>query len=309
MSNQIVVIDPLERIDLLKSLASEGRIRILELLHRTGPKNVNQIADELGMPQSTISANIQVLVDAGLVQTRSQKARKGSQKICYTTFSEVLIAFKDQNAAATGKNAIEVSMPLGLYTRCEVSAPCGLCSKDGVIGLLDVPDTFLDPDRMRAGLVWFTRGFVEYQFPNNAKLANAMPVAVELELELSSEVPGTSRNWPSDITIAVNGHEIDTWTAPADYGDKRGKFTPDWWKLAGSQYGDVKTWRVTREGTQRDGRKVSNCSLSDLALDAHRSIRVSIGVKDDARYPGGVNIFGSGFGNNSRDLVLRLLKS
>lgn len=308
MLNEIIVIDPLERIDLIKSLASEVRIRILELLHRAGPKNVNQVADELGLPQSTISANIQVLVDVGLIQTRSQKAKKGSQKVCYSTFKELLIAFKDR-APAQDDGAIEVAMPLGLYTRCEVSAPCGLCSKDGVIGLLDVPDTFLDPDRMRAGLLWFTRGFVEYQFPNNATLANSRVAAVELALELSSEVPGTSKNWPSDITIAINGHEIDTWTAPADYGDKRGKFTPNWWKLAGSQYGDLKNWRVTSEGTFRDGRKISNCALADLQLDAHRSIRVRIGVKDDARHPGGVNIFGSGFGNSSKDIVLRLVKA
>lgn len=308
MSNQIVVIDPLERIDLLKSLASEVRIRILELLHRCGPRNVNQVAEELGLPQSTISANIQVLVDAGLVQTKSQKARKGSQKLCYTTFSELLIAFKDRGAEQN-EGAIEVAMPLGLYTRFEVSAPCGLCSKDGVIGLLDVPDTFLDPDRMRAGLLWFTRGFVEYQFPNNATLAKSRVAALELALELSSEVPGTSKNWPSDITIAINGHEIDTWTAPADYGDKRGKFTPAWWKLAGSQYGDLKNWRVTSEGTFRDGRKVSNRALPDLQLEAHRSIRVRIGVKEDARHPGGVNIFGDGFGNHSKNIVLRLSKA
>jgi predicted transcriptional regulator len=307
MSNQIVVIDPRERIDILKSLASEVRVSILDLLHRHGPRNVNQVAEELGLPQSTISANIQVLVDVGLIQTRSEKARKGSQKICYTTFSELLIAFRDRDVARD-EGQISVSMPLGLYTRCEVSAPCGLCSTDGVIGLLDVPDTFLEPDRMRTGLLWFTRGFVEYQFPNNATLAHAKIAAVELELELSSEVPGTSKNWPSDITIAINGHEVDTWTAPADYGDKRGKFTPAWWKLAGSQYGDLKTWRITADGTFRDGRKVSNCSLADVELGAHRSIRVRIGVKEDARHPGGVNIFGSGFGNNSRDIVLRLVR-
>ena len=308
MSNQIIVIDPLERIDLIKSLASEVRIGILELLQRSGPKNVNQVAEELGLPQSTISANIQVLVDVGLIQTRSQKAKKGSQKLCYSTFTEILIAFKDRAPALEG-GAIEVAMPLGLYTRCEVSAPCGLCSKDGVIGLLDVPDTFLDPDRMRAGLLWFTRGFVEYQFPNNATLTNSRVAAVELALELSSEVPGTSKNWPSDITIAINGHEIDTWTAPADYGDKRAKYTPDWWKLEGSQYGDLKNWRITADGTFLDGRKVSNSVLGDLQLEAHRSIRVRIGVKDDARHPGGVNIFGSGFGNHSRDIVLRLVKA
>jgi predicted transcriptional regulator len=307
MPNEIIVVDPLERLDLMKSLASEVRVRILDLLTRTGAKNVNQVAEELGLPQSTISANIQILVDVGLVKTRSQKARKGSQKLCYSTFSELVVAFKDRGAPQD-QGVIEVAMPLGLYTRCEVSAPCGLCSKDGVIGLLDVPDTFLDPDRMRAGLLWFTRGFVEYQFPNNAALSKSEIGALELALELSSEVPGTSKDWPSDITVAVNGHEIDTWTAPADYGDRRGKHTPGWWKLAGSQYGDVKQWRVSKTGTHRDGTKVSDCSLADLELERHRSIRIRIGVKEDARHPGGINIFGTGFGNHSRDIVLRLVK-
>lgn len=307
MTNQILVVDPLERQDILRALASEVRGRILQHLTRLGPRNVNQVADELGLPQSTVSSNIQILVDAGLVQTHSEKGRKGSQKICHSTFTELLIAFKDP--APTATNAIEVAMPIGLYTRCEVSAPCGLCSPEGVIGLLDVPDTFLDPDRMRAGLLWFTRGFVEYQFPNNAKLAGTSVQALEFEMELSSEVPGTSKDWPSDITIAINGQEIDTWTSPGDFGDKRGKFTPDWWKLEGSQYGDQKRWQVLESGTFRDGQKVSNCALDDLKLNDHRSIRVRIGVKDDARHPGGLNIFGRGFGDNGQDITLRLIRA
>lgn len=307
MSNQIIVVDPLERPDILRSLASEVRVRILEHLTRKGPRNVNQVADELDLPQSTVSSNIQVLVDAGLVQTRSEKGRKGSQKICHSTFTELLIAFKDREPAQAA-DTIDVAMPIGLYTRAEVSAPCGLCSPEGVIGLLDVPDTFLDPDRMRAGLLWFTRGFVEYQFPNNAKLAGTAVAALELSVELSSEVPGTSKNWPSDITATINGREIDTWTSPGDFGDKRGKFTPDWWKLAGSQYGDLKRWRVTAEGTFRDGQRVSDCRLADLGLNDHRSIRVRIGVEEDARHPGGLNIFGRGFGNHDQDITLRLVR-
>ncbi len=308
MTNQIIVVDPRERQDILRSLASDVRVRILELLTRKGPRNVNQVAEDLDMPQSTVSSSIQMLVDAGLVQTRSEKGRKGSQKICHSTFTELLIAFKDPPPLQVA-DAIEVAMPIGLYTRCEVSAPCGLCSSEGVIGLLDVPDTFLDPDRMRAGLLWFTRGFVEYQFPNNAKLAGTTVGALELLVELSSEVPGTSKDWPSDITIAINGREIDTWTSPGDFGDKRGKFTPDWWKLTGSQYGDQKRWEVTPLGTFRDGQKVSDCSLDDLALHDHRSIRVRIGVKDDARHPGGMNIFGRGFGNHDQDITLRLIRA
>lgn len=306
MTNQIIVVDPLERLDLLRSLASEVRLRILQHLTRHGPRNVNQVSEELGLPQSTVSSNMQVLVDAGLVQTRAQKGRKGSQKICHSTFSELLIAFKD---AAPATADISVEMPLGLYTRCEVSAPCGLCSLDGVIGLLDVPETFLDPDRMRAGLLWFTRGFVEYQFPNNAKLAGTAPRALELSLELSSEVPGTSKDWPSDITVAINGREIDTWTSPGDFGDKRGTYTPDWWKLAGSQYGELKRWRVAPDGTWRDDMLVSDTTIADLALNGHRSIRVRIGVKEDARHPGGINIFGRGFGNHAQDIVLRLVRA
>jgi len=306
MINQILVVDPLERQDILRSLASEVRVRILEHLTRKGPRNVNQVSEELDLPQSTVSANIQILVDAGLVQTRSEKGRKGSQKICLSTFTELLIAFKEPPAAKLA-DAIEVAMPIGLYTRCEVSAPCGLCSPDGVIGLLDVPDTFLDPDRMRAGLLWFTRGFVEYQFPNNAKLAGNAVKSIELVMELSSEVPGTSKDWPSDITVAINGHDIGTWTSPGDYGDKRGKYTPDWWKLAGSQYGGLKCWEVTNEGTFLDGVKISDCALADLELNDHRSIRVRIGVKDDARHPGGMNIFGRGFGDHGKDITLRRL--
>ena len=60
-------------------------------------------------------------------------------------------------------------------------------------------------------------------------------------MELSSEVPGTAANWPSDISVSVNKIDIGTWTSPGDFGDKRGVYTPDWWKLKGSQYGMLKS--------------------------------------------------------------------
>ena len=125
-------------------------------------------------------------------------------------------------------------------------------------------------------------------------------------MELSSEVPGTAANWPSDITVSVNHIDIGTWTSPGDFGDKRGVYTPAWWKLKGSQYGMLKSWRVTSDGTYVDGVKISPVSLKDLDLGNHKSIRLRIGVRDDARHPGGVNIFGRGFGNYDQDIVMRL---
>ncbi len=305
MSRNFLVIDPEDKPEVLRALASEVRVSILKLLHVTGPLNVNDIATKLKQPQSTISSNMQVLVDAGLVRTETQKAKKGNQKICHSLFDEVLVMFKE-DIRPLKANAIEVAMPLGLYTSCEVSAPCGLCSVDGIIGLLDVPGTFLDPERMKAGLMWFTRGYVEYQFPNNARLAQHKITSMEFSIELSSEVPGTSADWPSDITVTVNGKDIGTWMSPGDFGDKRGVYTPDWWKLKGSQYGKLKSFRVSDSGTFVDGVKISPVSLKDLDLDTHHSIRLRIGVKDDAKHPGGINIFGRGFGNYDQDIVLRL---
>ena len=140
MSRNFLVVDPAERPDVLRALASEVRVAMLKLLHTDGAMNVNDIAGKLKQPQSTVSSNMQVLVDAGLVRTETQKARKGNQKICHPLFDEVLVMFKEDITPMKSK-AIEVAMPLGLYTSCEVSAPCGLCSSEGIIGLLDVPDT------------------------------------------------------------------------------------------------------------------------------------------------------------------------
>ena len=305
MSRNFLLVDPEERPDVLRGLASPVRVKILKALHLRGGLNVNDIADLLELPQSTVSSNLQILEEAGLIRTETQKARKGNQKICRAVYDEVLVMFKE-DVAATRPDIIEVAMPVGLYTSCEVSAPCGLCSTEGIIGLLDVPDTFLDPGRMKAGLMWFTRGFIEYQFPNNARLSKTDVEMLEFSFELSSEVPGTAQDWPSDITVTVNHKDVGTWTSPGDFGDQRGVYTPDWWTLRGSQYGMLKTWKITREGTFVDGVKISPVSLKDLDVANHHSIRLRLGVKDNAKHPGGVNIFGRGFGNYDQDIILRI---
>jgi predicted transcriptional regulator len=291
--------------DTVRGIASPVRLDILRLLREQGPLNVNDIGRHLGLPQSTVATNVQILEKVALIQTKTVKASKGQQKICSTPYDEIVIRLT-RPPLEHKENLIEVSMPLGLYTSCNVSAPCGLCSPDDVIGLLDVPDTFLDPGRMQATLIWFSRGHVEYQFPNNAKLMRAGIEALEFSLEISSEVPGTNANWPSDISLWVNGVKIGTWTSPGDYGDKRGIFTPRWWKLKGSQYGHLTTWHVSDRGTYMDGRKLSNVNLAQLDLFSHHSIRLRIGIEEGARNPGGLNIFGRKFGNHDQDIMMRL---
>jgi predicted transcriptional regulator len=300
-----LVVNALQDHQILRGLASPLRLRILRLLLRRGPLNINQIAETLDQPQSTIAINVQVLEDSGLISTTISKAAKGQQKICAARYAEVVVNL-DPEDPNRDKDVIEVEMPLGLYTTANVSAPCGLCSTDNILGMLDVPELFLDPARVRAALIWFGKGYVEYKFPNNAKVLNAEVRALEFVMELSSEVPGTNADWPSDISLWLNGVKAGTWRCPGDYGDKRGRLTPPWWRLKGSQYGILTHWLVTANGTFMGDEKLSDVTLADIQLSEHHSIRLRLGIDERVGQPGGVNIFGRGFGNHDQDIRMRM---
>lgn len=303
MESRLLMIDAEESFDVLNAMASKTRLQILKLLS-TRQLNVNEITEALQLPQSTISTNITVLEKAGLIAVEAAAGKKGSQKLCSTPYNEVVVTLPGMKKDVA-QNIIEVAMPVGLYSDFEVSPPCGLCSTEGIIGFLDVPETFFNPKRAVASLVWFARGFIEYKFPNNLP-ANTDLQWLEISLELASEAIVKSNNWPSDITLWLNGVEIGTWTSPGDFADVRGKFTPTWWKNAGSQYGLLKNWRVSAEGSFIDGTKISEVTLSQLMISAHTSVKVRLGIKAAAVNVGGVNIFGRGFGNYDQDIVLRM---
>jgi predicted transcriptional regulator len=303
---QALIIDSSRDTKALKALASDVRVRILELLQNQ-ELNVTEIAKRLSIPQSTATTSILILEEAGLIDSHSANGVKGGQKICSSRYKEFLVAFNSPSDLPGGGGFIEVEMPVGLFTSYEVSAPCGLCSRDNIIGYLDVPGTFFSPDRVKASLVWFEKGYVEYKFPNNTINSEKGVVRrLELSMEMSSEVPGTNKKWLSDISVWINEVEIGLWTSPDDFGDRRGKYTPSFWKLEGSQYGLLTTWEVTPAGTFIDRRQVSKVNLGDLHLNAHHSVKVRIGIAEKAKHVGGINIFGKGFGDYDQDIVLKM---
>jgi predicted transcriptional regulator len=303
--SNVLIIDSSRESKVLKALSSEARIRILEILQNQ-ELNVTEISRRLNIPQSTATTNLIILEESGLIDSHTANGVKGGQKVCTARYKEFLITFNPPNLPIEN-NMIEVEMPVGLFTSHDVSTPCGLCSRDSIIGYLDVPGTFFSPDRIKAALVWFGKGYVEYKFPNNALYLEKKTInRLELSMEMSSEVPGTNEKWLSDISVWVNEKEIGVWTSPGDFGDRRGKFSPLFWKLEGSQYGIRTTWEVSDKGTFVDGGQVSELNLGDLHIDDHHSIKVRIGVAENAKHAGGVNIFGKGFGDFDQDIILRL---
>jgi predicted transcriptional regulator len=289
-------------VEVFKALGNESRWRILSYLGERFV-TVNQIARDLGLPASTASRHIALLEEAGLVHTGMRPASRGLEKVVARKFEAILIDLPDRDGHID--QVVEISMPIGAYMDFQVEPTCGLASSDGLIGLQDDPSSFYDPDRVSAQLIWFGSGYVEYQFPNRVP-AGSIVTSVELSCEICSEAPMHDPEWPSDVSVWINGVHLGEWTCPGDFGERRGRLTPAWWPSTNTQYGLQKRWRVTPGGTSLDGVRLSDVSLDAIELQLERPISVRLGVRPDARHVGGLNIFGRGFGNYPQDLVLSL---
>lgn len=290
----------------LKALANETRLVILSLLTHNA-MNVSELAQALGLPHSTVNFNLGQLQAAGLISVEYEPGTRGSQKLCSKRYDEVV--FKLPGVAThADPEQVTVSMPIGNYSHIEARPTCGLASEQSIIGMLDDPRSFFEPEHVYAQLLWFGGdGYVEYVFPNNLPYG-ASATRLELSMEICSEAPQYDPQWPSDITVWVQGHEVGTFTSPGDFGGTRGKLTPSWWLDDQTMYGLLKRFTVAQDGAYVDGERVSDLTVEALALNPSTSshIRVRIGVKPDARNRGGLNLFGRRFGNYEQDLVLRL---
>lgn len=284
-----------------KALGSETRLEILRFLS-AHTCSVLEIAEALNLPPSTANLHINVLEKAGLIETDLRPATRGLQKVCARSYDRIVIQLPaDPEREGT---TVEVSMPIGAFVNVQVTPTCGLAGEWGIIGQLDDPGSFYEPDRIHAQLIWFRRGVLEYRFPNRLP-PKVVLNDIEVSFEVCSEAPLHHTNWPSDITVWIGDVEIGTWTSPADFGGERGALTPAWWGVQNSQYGLLKVWKVTNNGTFVDGLQVSKVTLEHLLLESDEPIPVRIGIKDNASNVGGMNLFGSKFGNYPQDIVLR----
>lgn len=286
----------------LKALASRPRLDVLRLL-ADAELSVAEIAAKLNVPPSTAAVHVRVLEEAALLRTVLRPASHGLQKICSRTYDRLLVDLPASVEARTRR--VEVSMPIGAYTDFDIGPPCGLAGETALIGYIDDPLSFYEPDRVRAGLLWFGRGYLEYSFPNRLP-EGASPAKVTVAIEACSEAPRHDDRWPSDITLWINGCDVGTWTCGGDYGGQRGRLTPRWWNTDESQFGRLKRWTVTPDGAFLDGHPLSPTTLADLGLDREPLTTVRIGIKPGTAHVGGVNLFGRSFGNYPQDISMEL---
>lgn len=109
----------------------------------------------------------------------------------------------------SSQDVVEVSMPIANHKRFDVRPTCGLASEGKFIGMSDDPRSFYEPEHVFAQILWFKEGFVEYDFPNNLP-CGAEATDLELSVEVCAEAPEYDLDWPSDITVWINGTELGT---------------------------------------------------------------------------------------------------
>ena len=287
-----------------KAISIPARLEILDILKNT-PRSLQEISSLLNLPLSSVALHIKVLEDAGLIITENQPGTRGSMRVCLCCFNTFTLTLFNAEVDSIDKT-VSLEMPIGNYFDCNIVPTCGIADENGAIGAYDSGNTFFSPQRTQAQLIWFSKGYLEYRFPN---ILNSLLEVEEISfsMELCSEATGFLENWPSDITISINDVEVATYLSPGDFGARRGKLTPEVWANGSSQYGLLKTFSVKNDGGYIDGFLQNHAiTIADLKLAERQHISLKIAVKDDAVHVGGVNIFGSRFGDYPQGIIMNI---
>ncbi|MBN2811673.1 MAG: ArsR family transcriptional regulator [Spirochaetales bacterium] len=293
-----------DTVNLCKALASPVRIQILKLIAERKQINMNDIAESLGLTNGAITQHMKSIIEADLVEFMYTPGKRGSQKICVLKEHKFMI---DVLSQLDHSSMYQTEIPVGTYTRYSIFPTCGIATKTSLIGEADDPRYFDDPLVNDAGILWFSRGFVEYRVPNYLRPHQSLD-EIQISFEISSEAPGVCSNWPSDIHFAVNDIPLGYWTSPGDFGGAvKGLFTPDWWDPNWNAWGVLKLLSVTKEGTYIDGGKISDVNIDALNITPQSSIDFRISVPEDAVNIGGATLFGKGFGNYNQDIKVRMI--
>lgn len=296
-----------EGLEIFKALGSELRINIIKLLQENHEMNMNELATSLGITNGALTSHIKKLEESGIIQVMTERGSHGNQKVCKVAVDKIVVDVESEENEED-QNIYNTEVKVGHYSDYEVYPTCGLATSQAIVGEVDDPRYFSHPNRINAGILWFTKGYIEYIIPNLLPSATKID-QITVSLEISSEAPGINNDWPSDISILLNDVKIGTWTSPGDYGDVQGIFTPDWWFPNWNQYGLLKMIVINKKGTFVDGLKISDVTINEFNLDYKSTVRFKFEIEEDAKNVGGITIFGSEFGNYNQDIKVRIAYS
>ena len=242
---------------------------------------------------------------------------KSSNEISIKPASTSSQSSSPSSSSLSSWNFISIPIPVGAYSSYSVEhQPSGIIGENQKDKLeINKPNHFLGQ------LVWFGEdGFFEYTLKNPLPKKNELQ-GLRLFFEACAETWGYRLDQKTDLSIYINDKKIGEDTITGDFGGKRGKYTPEWWPSANTQYGEPVLIEVRNDGTyiadnykeewvkgkveapDLNFKKISDVSLKELNLNQD-TIKIKIGVDKDAEHKGGMNLFGEMFGNYPKTLTL-----
>src|SRR5690625_2197766 len=287
---------------IFEALNSKVRVRILEMLMEHKELNLDYFAKALNISNSAITMHIKKLSAANLIDITTASGIRGSMKICTLKVDRILIDFEQETLPV---NVRSFELGIGHFTNYSVEPTCGIVTNEKIIGEFDEPRYFSFTDRYNAALLWFTSGYLEYKIPNPLKPDESIR-ELQISLEISSEAPGFSSHYPSDIHFNINDVNLGYWTTPGEYNDKPGNFTPTWWFPNLGQYGKKKMLIINENGTYIDGITISNKTIDELKIAFDSDISFKIAAPKDAANAGGLMILGKGFGEYNSGIEIKM---
>lgn len=280
-----------------KALGSPIRLKMLKQLTYK-PMTVVELSKLNKVTNSTVLFHLELLTAAGVVESRYLPGIKGKAQVFFTNFTKITFtrgADEDDRTMFFTQD-----IPVGDY----------IDIKGSHFGFATETQTYLFTDseaysqpRHDALLLWTPCGKVTYAADNKFCLNGNVVEEVGISLEICSETSFYRNDWKSDITFAVNGVDVATYTSPGDFGGVRGKLNPGWWANENSQYGTQVNLTVNATGTYINNVCVSKVNLRDLKLDKDNRVTLTIYNKPGCKHTGGFNIFGKGFGNFQQNIL------
>lgn len=284
----------------IQALNTPIRRKIMSYL-RSSSYSIAGLARKLKLPISTVSFHVNILKKAGFITVTVKRNTRGNAKLIARQVDRISVDFVTETRVSKRQQFVQ-EIPLGSFTDAKVEAGCGMASEHGIIVADDLPGAFFSPQRAEAQIIWFSKGYLEYRIPNYM-LKDKHINEIALSMEICSEAPNYNNEWESEIAFSINGVEVATYLSPGDFGGRRGRLNPDWWSDYSTQYGIVKTLRITQECVYLDALPVSTYNLEKLRVQEGDYFVFRIGVKENARHKGGMNIFGEKFGDFAQGLM------
>ncbi len=285
------------------ALSSPIRVAILKQVNERG-KTLSELAKLNYVSFSSIVFHTKLLEEANLIRIKTIKVNNVYSKYVIKGCISINIHFNDVSFNTTETEKIEESMPVGCYTNANFGQNNGFVI-NGIFHSFYENTPFLN-DRFKADLIYSSNGFVEYSF-DNSKIKDKNVEEIMFSLEICSEVPYYNNNFESLIGFSINDIEVIDFISPGDFGGRRGKFSPSNSSLNATQYGQLKTIIINKNGVYLDGILLNeNIKVNDLKLNDNNHILFKITSKKHNDSFGGFNIFGKNYGDYPQDILMTI---